>query len=406
MPADTRLDTLIFDPSACGFPKPRVPLLPTGLDGIGLGTAESWAPAAHFRHLTRGRYALREAYRLAGIGPEGALLAPSYHCRTMLDPVLALGGEVLLYPLQRDLSPDFTALDAMAERSAVPVKVLLATHFFGIPQDFAALADWCGGRNITLIEDASHALFNEQHRPTGIGTSGDFVVSSPYKFLPSPDGGLLYARNSALLKNLSTRAPSLLNELRGMHFAWSRMAETRRNRTALDPARLDAEFAAISAGQYRPAIDRREHAGISADYRPDHEGFAALRFSRLLYRHPDIDRIARQRRDRYRRWATATMNLPYCRPLHPVLPENCTPYMFPLYINQPEPHFYWLKQLGFPVYRWDSIALSGCSTASDYRLHLLQLPCHQSLTDSDMDWMIATITKVGAGGTAQNHTCP
>lgn len=77
-----------------------------------------------------------------------------------------------------------------------------------------------------------------------------------------------------------------------------------------------------------------------------------------------------------------------------------------LYLDQPEPHFYWLKQLGFPVYRWDSIALSDCSTANDYRLHLLQLPCHQSLTDSDMDWMIAAITKVRAGGTASQPALP
>lgn len=400
------LDTLIFDPSACGFPKPRIPLLPVGRDGVSLNTPAPWAPENHFRHFTRGRYALREAYRLCGIGPGNALLAPSYHCRTMLDPALALGADVLLYPLRPDLSPDLATLDALADQSAAPVRTLLATHFFGIPQDFAALAGWCARRGITLIEDASHALFCEHHRPTGVGDLGEFVVSSPYKFLPSPDGGLLYARDAGRLKSLSTRAPSLFNELRGMHFAWSRTAEQRRSRAALDPARLDAEFAAIAAGPCHPASERRERTGTSADYRPDHEGCAALRFSRLIYRHPDIDFIAQRRRDRYRQWSTATMNLPYCRPLHPALPEDCTPYMFPLYINQPEPHFHWLKQIGLPLYRWDSIAVSDCPTAGDYRLHLLQLPCHPSLSDSDMDWMIAAVRKVGAGGTALNHICP
>ncbi len=69
MAADTRPDTLIFDPAPCGFPKPRVPLLPVGFDGIGLGTTAPWARATHFRRFSRGRYALREAYRLAGIRP-------------------------------------------------------------------------------------------------------------------------------------------------------------------------------------------------------------------------------------------------------------------------------------------------------------------------------------------------
>jgi hypothetical protein len=126
----------------------------------------------------------------------------------------------------------------------------------------------------------------------------------------------------------------------------------------------------------------------------------------MLYRHPDIATIARRRCDRYRHWAAVTMNLPYCRPLYPELPEACIPYMFPLIIENPEPHFTRLKQLGVPIFRWDSIAVSGCTTASDYRLRLLQLPCHQSLSDNNMEWMIAAITKVGADRTAPPHTCP
>ena len=37
-----------------------------------------------------------------------------------------------------------------------------------------------------------------------------------------------------------------------------------------------------------------------------------------------------------------------------------------------------------------------CPIASDYRLHLLHLPCHQSLDDRELDWMIAAIQKLGA----------
>ncbi len=175
------IDTLIFDASACGFPTPRVPLLPVGLDGVSRASGRRWAPANHFRHFARGRYALREAYRLAGVGPGGTLLAPAYHCRTMLDPALALGGHVALYPLHADLAPDLAALDVLADAAPVPVKVVLATHFFGISQDFTRLSAWCRQRGITLVEDASHAFFTEFHRPPGIGRYGDYVTSSPYK---------------------------------------------------------------------------------------------------------------------------------------------------------------------------------------------------------------------------------
>ena len=388
------LDTLIFDPSPCGFPKPRVPLLPTGFDGIALKATAAWAPADHFRHYTRGRYALREAYRLAGIGPGSALLAPAYHCRTMLDPALALGAEVILYPLTPDLSPDLAAIEALAKNSSVPVKALLATHFFGIAKSFDQLAAWCAERGITLVEDCSHAFFTEQHRPTGIGEYGNFVVSSPYKFLPSPDGGLLYARDASALNDLYPTAPSWLAELRGIAHLRAKAAEHHRNRRTL------SETPDLSA-PFRPAIDRHETAGLSADYHATEESHNALRLSRWFYRHADNATVAHHRRENYQRWSAATMNLPNCRPLYPELPADSIPYMFPLLIDAPETQFYPLKRMGLPIWRWDSIVASTCPTANHYRLHLLHLSCHQSLDERELDWMIAAVQKVSAGETTR-----
>ncbi len=394
------IDTLIFDPSACGFPKPRVPLLPTGLACLSLKVPAPWSPAENFRHFTRGRYALREAYRLAGIGPGTGLLAPAYHCRTMLDPALALGSAVLLYRLRADLSPDLAALDDLAARSPTPVKALLATHFFGIPQKLDRLSAWCAERDIALIEDCSHAMFSEIHRPPGLGLFGEFVVSSPYKFLPSPDGGLIYARQEHRLDEVQTRSPSWLAELRGLASARSMAAEHRQSSAACDATLIDTQLAAIVENPAPAARDFQEQAGCSADYRPDEEGRASLRYSQAVCRHADIAEIARRRRDNYRRWTAATTKLPYCRPLFPELPEGCIPYMFPLYIEEPEPRFHWLKRLGLPIWRWDSIVASACPTATDYRFRLLHLPCHQSLDERQLAWMIAVIRKVGAGETA------
>lgn len=398
-----QLDTLIFNASACGFPKPRIPLLPTGLDGVSFKFRTTWAPAENFRHFTRGRYALREAYRLAGIGPGSALLAPAYHCRTMLDPALSLADNVLLYPLQPNLSPNLDALDVLANQSPVPVKALLATHFFGFPQDFSALAAWCEARSITLVEDASHALLCEHHRPTGIGLSGSFVVSSPYKFLPSPDGGLLYARQSDRLHDLQQRQPPWLAELRGIANASSKAVKHRRNRDTCDPNRIDTELAEIIEHPLPAAEDILVHAECSADYRRADESCTALRYSQMIYHHPNINLIANSRCENYRRWVTATMNLPYCRPMFPELPAGCIPYMFPLLIAQPETYFYRLKHLGVPIWRWDNIAASGCATANNYRLHLLHLPCHQSLVGNELDWMIAAVEKVSTYETASDR---
>ena len=167
------LEYCVFDPSPCHFPKPRVPVLPSAFDRM--GTAESTGRGDQrrlegaFLHFSHGRYALGEAYRLAGLDQNGTLMAPAYHCVTMLDPALALGADVQLYPLTAGLSPDPDKLDEVFARSVKPVRVLLATHFFGFVQDFSWLGQWCAEKGVTLVEDCSHVLFNEYYQAEGAG---------------------------------------------------------------------------------------------------------------------------------------------------------------------------------------------------------------------------------------------
>jgi hypothetical protein len=68
--------------------------------------------------------------------------------------------------------------------------------------------------------------------------------------------------------------------------------------------------------------------------------------------------------------------------------------MLPLLIDHPETHFFELKHLGVPIWRWDDMAVSDCAVATHYRLHLLHLPCHQELTAEQMAWMTRTVASV------------
>ena len=340
----------------------------------------------------RGRYALGVAYRLAGLDRDGVLLAPAYHCVTMLDPALALNAEVHLYPLQADLSPDLVALDQLHARIRKPVKALLATHYFGIAGDFHRLGQWCVDRSIVLIEDCSHVLFTERFRAPGCGIHGQFVVSSPYKFFACDDGGLLYAADACLLDNVVTRSASLFEELRGIQHALERSRSTRRR--VGDFASIDLRLADLSAS----AVGRGKHEIIERSAPSSlFSGLAAarasLRCSQFVAEHSSVNDNIRCRRENYERWVQAVAAVPNCHALFPILPADCAPYMFPLYIDYPDPHFYWLKHLGVPIWRWDEMADSGCPISQDYRLHLLHLPCHQALTEIQMDWMTAAIAK-------------
>lgn len=400
-----------FDSSDCGFPKPKVPVLPP-LTRLSLNRQLSQKQAAHghlegeFRplrksthgkHYARGRYALYEAYRLAGVGESGALLAPSYHCSTMLDPALRLKAEVDFYPLKSDLSPNIESIAAKLQSQRVPIKALLATHYFGFPQELAGLAALCDQYGIALIEDCSHTLFapvDTAARSTqkAMGETGRFGIASPYKFYPSEDGGLLWVNDGSASSVAPQHAASPLAEIKGVLSAFSR---NRANGLALDGGSIGNEIEALVAQRRTWGHDTRKSGDfLSIFYQPAEEGQRSLAVSQWIFRNTNLSRLAGARRENYRYWLDAVASLPACQALLPILASDCVPYMFPLLIDSPQRHFHLLKLLGLPVWRWDEMAVSDCAVAAKYRLSLLHLPCHQELTPTQMDWMAQVVRQV------------
>lgn len=377
-----------FDPSDCGFPSPRVPLLPVpgweelageGRDRVPAGMLEG----SGVRRYARGRYALRAACQAAGLGPGSLLLAPSYHCRTMLDPALALGANVALYALHEDLQPDLASIEALLRESGNAARALLVPHYFGVEQPAATmdqLADLCQRHGVMLIEDCAHAWMVAQRRIGAGRPAGRMVVASPYKYFACPDGGVLWGEPAQLPPQ--SRGPGLVAELKVARGVLSRGA------VALPAA------TPTPATHSRGAERRERNDRPSPYYDPALERCDALFLSRWLIRRAAPEAIARQRRLRYRQWLDAMAGLPHARALMPVLPDTCAPYMFPLLISRPDPDFFRLKQAGLPIWRWDDMAVSGCPVAERYRTELLHLPCHQGLSDAQMVWMLALVREV------------
>jgi dTDP-4-amino-4,6-dideoxygalactose transaminase len=266
---------------------------------------------------------------------------------------------------------------------------LLATHFFGFVRDFSWLQAWCATHDIVLIEDCAHILFTERYRAAGAGGYGQFVAASPYKFFPGADGGWLVAAGV----DAATRPARWRDELRGLKQYLDAVRQP--SVSAADIAALAGQLAALTRQAPVAGSDTQcSRPGHSPQYRAAQSGLSSLRSSRWLAGHTSLSALIDRRRANYRRWLRAVADLPHCRPLYAELPETVVPYMFPLLIEQPLPHFYWLKQLGVPVWRWDEMAASACPVAGDYRLRLLHLPCHQSLSDTEMDWLLAALTQV------------
>lgn len=382
-----------FDPALCRFPRPYLPMTPPlSLRDWGGGEHSVTSAFQHgdVRHFRLGRYALAAAMRQAGAGPGSAVLMPSYHCRTMIDPVLSLGAETLLYPLHADLSPRMEGLDQIRQTSPVPIRALVLTHYFGWPQPAASIRAWCDRHGVALIEDCSHRPWGWRNELLP-GESGDYATTSPHKLAPGAPGGLLISRSAS---RRAGQANSLGEEgralLRNVRLA---LATRPKPPTPAQQAILLARLSDVGAVCGKDELHDAPPVP-SPMYRLQDEDRRGFFWSRWTFRHAAADAIAQRRRQRYMEWLSGLRGIPHCQPLFPDLPDTVVPAFFPLLIDHPAPHFFQLKHLAMPIWRWDELAENPCPVAQDYRLRLLHLPCHQGLGEADMAWMLNTLGAV------------
>ncbi len=384
-----------FDASRWGFPRPSVPVLPRA---DSLLWQRTQAPgfrtvfdARTPRHYARGRYALRDALLALDIGPHAGVLAPAYHCRTMLDPALMLGAPIRLYEVNADLSPSMPSLERCVtlDEPGWP-RALLLPHYFGMPQELRPVAAFCGRHGLELIEDCSHNLFVGEENET-VGRTGTMAIGSPYKFFAAPDGGLLWANGKVPLPREPLRIPPVGQQVRAL---LDGLRATAGSHAVPNMATLPNELAGALQQLRMLEEDPIEDGGVSMHYDAREQEQTNLMWSRLVQRHANIPRLVHRRRAHYQRWLDAVTRMEGCRALFPALPKDSVPYMFPLLVDNHGLAFQMLKRLGVPIWRWDDMAVSQCDIARRYRLQLLHLPCHQDLDDAQLEWMIATLAAV------------
>jgi perosamine synthetase len=138
--------------------------------------------AYYFPLARRGIY---HGLRVIGASPGDTILVPSFHCSSVVDPVLLYGAHVKFFNIRRDASPDFGDLEAKIDGK---VRAVLVIHYFGFPQPIHKLMDLCRAYRLSLIEDCAHILAGEVDG-TVLGTVGESVFSAGGSFCPSSTAG-------------------------------------------------------------------------------------------------------------------------------------------------------------------------------------------------------------------------
>jgi len=116
------------------------------------------------------------------------LWLPDYFCNEATAAIRSLSIKLSFYPVLPDGMPNLEVCNKMLDQ--FPPDVILYVNYFGESCFSKGLYDIALNTNAWLIEDSAHCLKPEK----GIGKYGDFVIYSPHKLLPIPDGGVLVIR--------------------------------------------------------------------------------------------------------------------------------------------------------------------------------------------------------------------
>lgn len=358
--------------------------------------------------VSSGRIATALALQAIGAGPGSRVLVPTYHCPTMIAAVVGVGAEPVFFPIDDRGMPD---LEFLENRHHDGVRAMIVAHYFGLPQPLTAIRSFCDRRGIALIEDCAHAMFGTA-AGRAIGTWGDFAIASLTKFFPVSDGGYLVAAagNSYPHRPLADLRPQrrpLRDELKAAANAIE-LGATYGRLPGLNTA-VRAVFRLVSAVRKRgprateaprpPGLQRT----LPGDWLDDFKDLSSVvrsttRLHAWIARRAGRERIVGRRRENYARLAELLATLPGAHPLRPELSSQAAPYVFPLYVDDPERIYQQVRRAGIPVFRWDEVWPSTPAIPGDVGLewatHVFQLGCHQDLAPGDLEAMAAALRAI------------
>ena len=367
--------------------------------------------------VSSGRIAIGLALRALAVGPGDVVLVPAYHSLSMIPPAHWLGARVVFYRVHLDTTADLD--DIAAKLATEHVKAVIATHFFGFPQDLSGLRALCDRYRAGLVEDCAHCFFG-RHGTVAVGSSGDYAIGSSMKFFPIYEGGCLVSRRRFLgalpvlpLRGAGTgfEAKAALNAIEAS-FAHGRLPALQmllalplqlknmlwnRIKSHAAPAQDDA---GLNAKSLAPSS-----SDSSFDFDPCWTDKRSSRFSQLVLRFAGRKRIVDLRRRNYVELARTLENVPGWRPLFPVLPDGACPWVFPLLAEQPEAFCALLRANGVPMVRfgatlWPGVDASVCANSVALGRQLIGLPCHQELSQAELSRLATHVKHALAGSMA------
>lgn len=363
------------------------PLEPARLAARRVTPAEFPFDSCHLTHLGRGAVWL--VLGALGIGRGTKIAMPSYHCGSEVEAANLLGAEICFYRVNADLTVD---LDHLAEVGAGCDLVYLIS-FFGFPTPIREALEI----GPPVVEDAAHALFSLGSDGRPIGSGSQAAIFCPRKSLGVPDGGAFVGADVEVRGRPASRA--MLRSIASLSLGWA--ASVRSRVVARPAARLMA-----GSSKTRRAAESGEMTDVVIgewDLTTDDFRAAAAKPSRLtsyaVVRYK-AESVRRARRDNY---AAIVEHLADFVPSNfRELPDGTCPLYVPIVTRDRETalRVLWEADIrSIEVWPVPHPALDRreFSQPEAARRSMIALPCHQSMTDREVERVLEVASSALGG---------
>ncbi|MDC0601599.1 DegT/DnrJ/EryC1/StrS family aminotransferase [Aliiglaciecola sp.] len=317
------------------------------------GTADRKLPQGATKALLvdRGRTAL---FLIAQTLKNKTVWAPEYHCPAMIEPLYLAGVDVKFYPIDEHFHVDIKFVNHHVKTN----EALLGVRFFGSLCNLSEVANVCRKNHILFIEDLAHAGLTDS-------MIGDIAITSLTKFYPDIVAAelILGEQNdfNEVLDDAYAKLPSrLMSKFRYKLlsiFAKLGLTQLQNKGTYTNTDVMHK----LSKKQVEQSISTMSGAEIRDKRRANFVSIAEV-----------VDAQS---------WARVACPLEY----------NMVPYVVPVYVDSEE-RFKAFRLAGIQALRWEEIATQINNTdVLDMRGRLIQLPCHQDLTEQQLSLIKQTI---------------
>ena len=331
-------------------------------------SAWSLAAVAKLSQLVRGR-------------TQTIIWIPDYFCNGSLAPLRATGARLVFYPITSELEPDYRVCRTTAKQH--PPDLFVLAHYFGTPARAERAAEFCTYTGSWLVEDATHVL-----QPiTGVGGHGDFVLYSPHKHLPLPDGAVLVARRDG-------------SALRGLaHFPSTQLAEI--CQTVINSAAGRPQFPLRwITKRVLQMLGVRSVRRVVADFHVDapsgqlpHPQMSGIARRMLSLSIPSLQAERRARLRNQKVWDHLLATTSGLQPARRTTKEQSIPYLAEFFCSEPgraEAVYYELQRHGLPVTTWPDLPPEVTQNIADHaqalqlRQQKIYLAVHRSINVAQM----------------------